>query len=384
MYRCPYTKIVCQVSYFPEASSPVALGPRNQPRCVRIAIFESEQAIQAGADEALTSSAAPVRRTGIAKMGLGAGTSQILRRHREPRSGVAIHRNVGRRMVLRIGASPFGIVAMTERGYPTRAFRRPGFRPQDLDRIDSAPGFPLDLDLDRADAAPDAGGRRSRADRHPKFAALDARPENRRQGFDNIESAPGFPTDLDPDGADAAPDAGGRRSRADRHPKFAALDARPEIRPQGFDNIKSAPGFPTDLDLDRADAAPDAGGRRSRADRHPKFAALDTRPEIRPQGFDNIESAPGFPTDLDPDGADAAPDAGGGRSRADRHPKFAAPDARPENRPQGFDNIESAPGFPTDLDLDRADAAPDAGGRRSRADRRQASPISPEKSPATS
>ncbi len=48
------------------------------------------------------------------KARIGAGIRQILRRHREPRSGATIQGKVGRPTFLSIAASPFGLLALTD------------------------------------------------------------------------------------------------------------------------------------------------------------------------------------------------------------------------------------------------------------------------------
>ena len=201
-------------------------------------------------------------------------------------------------------------------------------------------------------ARDDAGSERSAIPLRRRYD----RPENPLQSLEKIDFAPGTAS---------VPESGERVCSHGDAPVIARSpqgDAAIQRRP-------ATPGSPPPGLCDPGVARDDAGRERSASPRRRRY----DRPENRPQELDKVDSAPGFSKDLDLDHAVAAPDEDRRRSRADRGHDLTASGTRPENRPQGFDRIDSAPGFLTDLDLDRADPAPDEDRRRSSAGRGQIS-----------
>ncbi len=190
-------------------------------------------------------------------------------------------------------------------------------------------------------------------------ARVDFRAENPPQGLETIDSAPGNPASpellarsyglREPEGERARPEARSEPVRARR-----AVDGRPENPPQGLENIDSAPGNPASHELlargyglrepEGKRAQPEAWSEPIRARR-----AVDVRPENPPQGLETIDFAPGNPASppalgrgcglREPEGERTQPN-----SRRKRVGARGAVDSRPQNPPQGFENIDTAPG----------------------------------------
>ncbi len=100
----------------------------------------------------------------------------------------------------------------------------------------------------------------------------------------------------------------------------------------------------------------------------PAASAADGRPENPPQPFEKVESAPGIapalavaarPTML----RDATRCVGPQHGRGTFRPAATAADGRPENPPQTLENVESAPGNPIAATAPRGGGAA-RGGRR--------------------
>ncbi len=210
------------------------------------------------------------------------------------------------------------------------------------------------------------------------------RPENRPQVFENMESAPGISPARSPKRAGRRPGRTSPRNAEAGRPwddgvRFdgswllcpSGRWGRPQNRLQGLENIDSAPGIPPGGWPKRAcrrrgRASPrDAQAGRPCGDgvrlagswRRCPPGCCD-RPENRPQALENMESAPGILPSRSPKRTACRLGRGPPRNAEPRRPgssgvRFDGPwrrgqsgrSNRPENRPQSLENIDSAPGI---------------------------------------
>ncbi len=281
-----------------------------------------------------------------------------------------------------------GPLAALERGevWPPAGASRPGFQPQAVEKIDSAPGsFEAEALAPAAGAASDPGSPGCDPGMIRGDAAI--QPDVERPA---ASRSPRLSGARDDDKGHETEPSVSTPPRPDNRPEFS----RPEFSPQAAEKIDSAPGRvepealartlvvasdsrfgDSDPGIIRLDAAIRPDVERRAASESPRpFGARDDgeghatergastprpedRPEISPQHSEKIDSAPGI---LEaPGDADAA--RGETRVSAPAKPGPAAPpaaapaDVRPEFSLQAPEKIDSAPG-----NGERSDAAPAA------------------------
>ncbi len=252
------------------------------------------------------------------------------------RRAIAARRSRERRAraFLWIAASPFGLLAMTDKGARLGRCDRPGNPPQRPEKVESAPGIAT-----AAAVAARSGGLRgatrrgapqSEGEALPLAASPgDSRPENPPQHLEKVDSAPGIAT------AAAVAARSGRLRGATRRgapqsegealPLAASPgDSRPENPPQRLEKVDSAPGIAAaDCVAVRSGGLRDArrrGAPQPEGGAPPLAASrADNRPQIPPQHLEKVESAPGIAT------AASVAARSGGRRDARRPGQFAPP-----------------------------------------------------------
>ncbi len=196
-----------------------------------------------------------------------------------------------------------------------------------------------------------AGGEKGRA----AASAGDEGPENRAQGLEKVDSAPGIATAIDA-AACPTPLRDASRCVAPRHEggevrsAASAGDERPENRAEVLEKVESTPGIATAVD-GAACPSPLRHATRCVAPRHEggevrsAASAGDERPENRAEALEKVDSAPGIaaavcvaacPSPLRDATRCVAPRHEGGVVRS----AASAGEERPENRAQVLEKVE--------------------------------------------
>ncbi len=243
---------------------------------------------------------------------------------------------------------------------------RPENRAQSSEKVESAPG---NIAPPRKALLPVAPVRRcGMHTSHPSDWPLSARPQNRAQGLEKVDSAPGFATDV---GAAACPSplrdatrcVAPRREGGEVRSAASAGDERPENRAQGLEKVESAPGIavaacPSPLRHATRCVAPRQEGGEVRS----AASAGDERPENRAEVLEKVESAPGIAVAASPSPLRHATRCVGPRHEGGEIPSAdSAGDERPENLAEVLEKVESAPG---DFLVPRSPGQEPGGGRR--------------------